>query len=124
MSITPFEFIVLVLAAWRATRFVTMDSLTDGWRERVERWVWKKGDRQVAWRDKVSELVGCGFCAGYWVSGITLAVFLVAASRWHEAPVLVHGIEWWAVAGGQALFNRYDVGGGKEERLVRAIEQD
>lgn len=53
-------------------------------------------------------LISCTYCAGWWLSGAILATYVLAAGTWHDAPLLVHGIEWAAVAGGQALLNRWD----------------
>ncbi|NGO45108.1 hypothetical protein [Streptomyces ureilyticus] len=42
---------------------------------------------------------------------LTVLVVLAAAGyrgTRHETPLLVHGIEWFAVAGGKALLNRWD----------------
>ncbi|MEU3448765.1 hypothetical protein AB0H29_16305 [Streptomyces thermolilacinus] len=33
---------------------------------------------------------------------------LLATGRFHDAPLLVHGVEWPAVAGAAALLNRVD----------------
>jgi hypothetical protein len=37
-----------------------------------------------------------------------LAAWLLTTGTWHDAPLLIHGIEWLAVAGGAVLLNRWD----------------
>jgi hypothetical protein len=40
------------------------------------------------------------------VSGILLATWLLVTGQFDDAPLLVHGIEWFA--GGAVLLNRFD----------------
>ncbi|MGY5033550.1 hypothetical protein ACWC9U_22235 [Streptomyces sp. 900116325] len=42
------------------------------------------------------------------MSGALLLTYLLATGQWDQAPLLVHGIEWLAVAGAAVLFNRWD----------------
>lgn len=95
MVLSPFEFTLVVLAAARATRLVTADTIFDAWRDRVTR----------SRRAKLGELVACPFCAGWWLSVVTYVVAVVALGRVHEAPWLAHGIECWAVMGAQMVVN-------------------
>ena len=59
-------------------------------------------------RSAVVTLIACTYCAGWWVSGAVLAAYLLAADEWTGTPLLLHLVEWFAVAGGQALLNRWD----------------
>lgn len=45
------------------------------------------------------------------IFGLSLALlltYLLTTGRFGGTPLLVHGIEWFAVAGVQALLNRWD----------------
>ncbi|MEU2238464.1 hypothetical protein ABZ572_03550 [Streptomyces sp. NPDC018338] len=55
------------------------------------------------------------YYTGWWLAGAILATFLLASGQWHEAPLLVHGIEWFAVAGTAVLLNRVDDALGSSE---------
>ncbi|MFB7337768.1 hypothetical protein ACFC00_40155 [Streptomyces adustus] len=39
---------------------------------------------------------------------MALAGYLLASGEWGDGPPLVHLLEWFAVAGGQALLDRWD----------------
>lgn len=101
---------VLGFAAYRATQLVVHDSIFDGLRDRIDAWHMDgiRPGRSNRLRTFVKNLIGCPYCTGWWLSLVTLAVFLFVTGRWHDAPVLVHAIEFWAVAGVQALLNRWD----------------
>ncbi|MGW4910802.1 hypothetical protein [Streptomyces sp. NPDC004270] len=42
---------------------------------------------------------------GWWVSGALLATYLLVTGTCHQTPLLVHGVEWFAVAGLAVLLN-------------------
>lgn len=96
----------LGLAAYRATQLVVHDSILTG--PRI--WLAVKGDasprnpRWAFWWD----LVSCTYCTGFHLSWITLVTYLTVAGEWGSAPLLVHAVEAWTVAGIQALLNRWD----------------
>lgn len=96
----------LGLAAYRATQLVVWDTIGDRARDRVELWHAAKFDSRF--RSFVRDLIGCTYCAGWWLSLVTLVVYLTAAGQWRAAPLLVHAVEFWTVAGIQALLNRWD----------------
>ena len=102
--ITPFEFILIAFAAYRASRALALDSITEPFRERLEFWA-----GSTAWKQKVAELAACGFCNGFWLSGITYAVYVIVTT---DGPVpgnpFLHLILWWAVAGAQSLLIAID----------------
>jgi hypothetical protein len=98
MALRPFEFVLVVLAATRATRLVTADTIADGVRDRIT-------DGRQWW----SDLLSCPYCAGWWLSLATYAVAVVALGRVHDVPWLAHALEAWAVAGAQMLANAVDV---------------
>lgn len=102
---------ILGLAAYRITRVVTTDSITERARERLYRWAWVEPDEavayQAAWmrwngdapivngdapvppmprrggfRTYVNELFNCPWCLGVWVSiGLVVAWELVESSH-------------------------------------------
>ncbi|MFD8509696.1 DUF1360 domain-containing protein [Streptomyces antimycoticus] len=96
----------LAFASYRGTQLVVHDSIGDPLRDRVIAWHERRPDS--AFRNAIVTLIACTYCAGWWVSGIALAVYLLAADAWTGTALLLHGVEWFAVAGGQALLNRWD----------------
>ncbi|MFB7947716.1 DUF1360 domain-containing protein [Kitasatospora phosalacinea] len=97
---------VLALATYRATQLVVHDTIGDPVRDYVIHWQQRRPDSAV--RHAAVTLMSCVYCAGWWLAGLILAVYLLAAGQWSAAPVLVHGLEWLAVAGGGVLLNRWD----------------
>lgn len=97
---------VLGFAAYRATQLVVHDSIADKLRDRLEMWHARKFESKA--RTFVRDLVSCTYCAGWWLSMVTVAAYLTTASQWGAAPLWVHAVEAWAVAGMQALLNRWD----------------
>jgi uncharacterized protein DUF1360 len=98
--------LVLGLASFRATRFVVFDSLTDPFRERIEMWHAVKHESWI--RTKIRDLFSCPYCVGFWLSLITLLVYVSAVDQWSGTSLWVHAVEVWAVAGVQALLNKWD----------------
>jgi hypothetical protein len=93
-----------VLAAYRLTRLVVADTITEPLRERVVGWAYRRADRgdenawtnllggrvETSWLDhasadedppKLATLVTCPYCAGVWV-----AAGVVLARRWRWWP--------------------------------------
>lgn len=78
--IGPFAFIVVALAAFRATRFVTADTLTVGFQQRLYLFAWNPDETELvdgnqvatmrgrAWRTYVHGLLSCPWCLGVWFS--------------------------------------------------------
>lgn len=97
---------VLGLAAYRATQLVVWDTIGDKVRARIELWHARKFESVL--RTFIRDLIGCTYCAGWWLSLVAVVVYLTAAAQWGAAPLWVHAIEFWAVAGIQALLNRWD----------------
>lgn len=120
--IEPFAFIVVFLAAYRATRFVTDDTLTDGFRQRLyafayypegtvddgqpcghyetrdgER-VWI-GDPKAAWRTYAHGLFTCPWCLGVWFSAAAYVLF-----RWADVMPVRAALVIVALAGAQGWF--------------------
>lgn len=104
--ISPTEIALLALAGYRGTQLVVHDSILDPVRARVDAWQQRKP--MSPYRDAVVTLISCVYCSGWWVAGALLATWLLVTGQWDRAPLLVHGVEWLAVAGGAALLNRWD----------------
>lgn len=100
------ELGALGFASARATQLIVHDTIADPVRARLELWHARKFDSRV--RSFVRDLLGCVYCSGWWLSLVTVLVYLTATESWGDAPLLVHAIECWAVAGIQALLNRID----------------
>lgn len=96
----------LGLAAYRATQLVVHDSILSGPRL----WLALRGGGTgaSAWWRFWWDLASCTYCTGFHLSWITLVTYLTVAGEWGSAPLLVHAVEAWAVAGVQALLNRWD----------------
>lgn len=104
--ITITELVVLCLAGYRATQLAVHDTILDPIRDRIFA---RHEANPDSWsRTAMMTLAICVYCMGWWVAGAILATFLLATGRWEETSLLVHGIEWFAVAGGAVLLNRYD----------------
>lgn len=69
--ITIVPLIVLALASFRITRFLVIDTLIDGIRNKFHAFLinksQKNGKLHLFW-EKIYDLTSCTFCAGFWVS--------------------------------------------------------
>lgn len=107
---TPLVFVVLVLAAYRATRLVVHDSLWEHTRDRLLDALQVRAQRGATFTaftaTKAHDLLSCPYCVGVWASAaaVGLAAWgnLVELS-WQAAVLAVA-----AVAGGQALCSAID----------------
>lgn len=97
---------LLGLAGYRGTQLAVHDTILDPARDRVIAWHERRQTSAV--RSAVVTLISCVYCMGWRVSGALLATYLLVTGTWDQAPLLVHGIEWLAVAGLAVLFNRAD----------------
>ena len=104
--ISPEELALLACAGYRATQLLVHDAILDSARDKVFAWHDKRPESPA--RTAVVTLISCVYCTGWWVAGALLATWLLATGQWHQAPLLVHGIEWLAVAGAAVLLNRWD----------------
>ncbi|MEU1815152.1 DUF1360 domain-containing protein [Streptomyces roseifaciens] len=100
--ISPAEIAVLALAGYRGTQLAVHDSILDPVRRRVDAWHQKNTDSGA--RSALVVLISCIYCSGWWVVGALLLAWLL----WPQSAVVVHGIEWLAVAGAAVLLNRWD----------------
>ncbi|WP_106517423.1 DUF1360 domain-containing protein [Streptomyces sp. 111WW2] len=97
---------LLGLAGYRGTQLAVHDTILNPARNRIHNWQAKRPTSGP--RLAVTMLIECIYCTGWWVSGALLLTYLLATGTWHDATLLVHGIEWLAVAGVQSLANRFD----------------
>src|SRR5688572_18329490 len=95
------ELILLAFAAARGTQLIVHDSILDGARVALGKWHAAKIDSKV--RAFVMTLLGCIYCTGFHMAWITTTVYLTVMGRWDWSLWLVHGIQFFAVAGMQAL---------------------
>lgn len=89
---TPFEFVIVALAAARFTRLVVHDSIVDGPRARLYAWL----DRQGPMGEKAIEGLQCVWCTGVWAAAGTWLIWThLPAGRpvcWIAAVAFVAGI--------------------------------
>lgn len=102
------ELASLGFASYRVTQFVVWDSLLDGWRTRIEMWHAKKFNSGP--RTFFRDLLGCVYCVGFHSSWLTLLTYLLTTGGLDVSPsgFWLFGIQSFAVAGVQALLNRWD----------------
>jgi len=103
--VSPTVLAVLAFAAYRGTQLAVHDSILDVPRGWAFRWHGRKDTSPV--RTALITLISCIYCMGWWVSGAILFAYLAATGGLDDHPVIL-GLEWFAVAGGQALLNRWD----------------
>lgn len=98
------------LAAYRVTRLVTADKITEPIFERLRwwlenRWVAKHPGANVSdtgWESKLAYLLSCPWCLGFWVSGVTTVVVSLVYGL--DYPV----ITWFAMSTAIGLLARLD----------------
>ncbi|MFE6551736.1 DUF1360 domain-containing protein [Streptomyces sp. NPDC057746] len=100
------ELVVLAAAGYRATQLAVHDTILDAARARVFEWHSRNTDSTL--RTAAVTLITCPYCMGWWISGALLATWLLITGQFGKAPLVVHGIEWFAVAGTAVLANRVD----------------
>lgn len=84
------RLVLAALAAYRLTRLVVEDTITEDLRNRLL--------NKVERGSKTETLLTCPYCAGFWVAGA-----VVLATRL-PAPLL----SWWAIAGATSLIAEFD----------------
>jgi hypothetical protein len=100
-------YLLASLAAYRLTRFVVIDTLTQGSREKLRAWAFDdEGHPRSFSRGKLGYLATCVFCTGFWASGLAWAGVLVGTGRDLEVGEVLVG--WWAVAGLQVLLSQLE----------------
>jgi len=95
--VTParWEFVVIALVAFRLWKLIADDRIL----ERPREWVLDRIDVRrgsTYW----SDFIVCPWCAGFWVSGLTLAAYLSTLGSWPddlEGAVVAVGV-WFALS--------------------------
>lgn len=81
MKSSAFDLVTDALAAWRLTRLVTEDTITDPVREKVFE---KFGNPDQSNTTSLSYLVTCPHCTGMWVAGGVVLARLIAPRAWRH----------------------------------------
>lgn len=110
---TALQYVVVVLAAYRITRFFVKDSLIGFGPDsgskvssRLDKWAYNDdGTDRSFLRGKVGDLLTCTWCLGFWVSLIVYVVAAVSLGEWASQPLAFHGVAIFAVAGGQGFLS-------------------
>ncbi|MDI9829703.1 DUF1360 domain-containing protein [Streptomyces sp. KAU_LT] len=97
---------LLGLAGYRGTQLAVHDTILDPARDQLIAWHERRPTSPV--RNAVVTLISCVYCMGWWIAGALLTTYLLLTGTFHSSPLLVHGIEWLAVAGLAVLLNRLD----------------
>ncbi|WP_073946044.1 DUF1360 domain-containing protein [Streptomyces kebangsaanensis] len=100
------ELVVLAAAGYRATQLAVHDSILEPACATVLDWHNRKPTSRV--RTAAVTLITCVYCMGWWISGAILATGLLASGQFDQALLVVHGLEWFAVAGAAVFLNRMD----------------
>lgn len=100
--ITIPELVFLALAGYRLTQLGVHDAILDPIRDRIFAWQARRPESKL--RTLVITLISCIYCLGWWLTGATLAAYLL----WPDNRLVQVGITWFAVAGAAVLLNRWD----------------
>lgn len=102
-----FGLVISALAAYRATRIFTRDSITDPWRDRLFEWAWDDSSGQTqprnALRTYVYELLTCPMCLGVWFAAGAYVTY-----RYWDNTVTRGVLYVLAIAGLQCIAARGD----------------
>lgn len=97
--------VILGFAAYRGTQLIVWDSILDPVRARIE--LWRVSKLTSKPRKFVWDLLTCIYCTGFHVSWLAVAAYYTATG-WDGVGLLSFGLDTFAVAGVQALLNRWD----------------
>jgi hypothetical protein len=80
---SPFEAVLLALAAWRIWHLIALDDITD----RPRRYV-------TEGRDKLLDFIECPFCMGFWVSLSWVGAFALwgEGTTWAALPFALNAV--------------------------------
>jgi hypothetical protein len=110
--IEPWSFVIVALAAFRLTRFFTLDSLVganldsnSAFSRVLDEWAYdEEGNERGFIRGKVGDLLSCPYCLGFWIS-------LACWWLWTQDFEFVReGLTVFAVAGAQSMCSKWDRG--------------
>lgn len=104
MELSPFVFVVAVLASYRVTRLWLYDTIAAPF----NRWVMTRliGDTANKFRWWLANLLVCQWCLGVWVGFGAAAIWFTAADEWHGIDSIVGwlGVSL-AIAAGQSFLH-------------------
>lgn len=84
------ETLLLLAAAYRVWRLIAYDTITEKPRTQVLRWLEPRKHE-----DKWEIFLTCPWCAGFWITGLTLAAYCVVYGWIGYASFAVH---WFAMS--------------------------
>lgn len=93
------DLVVLALATYRVGRFIVLDDLIAGWRDRFLGWLMSPAAPSL-WRFKLEQLLTCPYCITIWVAAAAVGFWgwLIAPwPGWAFLPI------WLAVAAGALI---------------------
>lgn len=88
------SLVLLTLAAFRAWRVIGIDVIAD----RPRDWLVKANTPE--YKESLDDFLACPWCAGFWISGIVLAVWCLVAG-WIGLVGFV--VSWLAISAGVGL---------------------
>lgn len=99
------SYLVIAIASYRIARFLVIDTLIEGIRNKLHLFLVNRADKngplRLLWQ-KIYELTSCTWCAGFWVSAGVYAVYYYHGLVW---PIIV-----FAIAGVQGLLHAFEPG--------------
>lgn len=102
--------VVLALASYRITRFLVIDTLIAGIRNKFHGVLINKAQKQSKLRpvwEKMYDLSSCTWCFGFWVSFILYWLFVWnSPADWNQLDV----INVFAIAGIQGILHAFEPG--------------
>lgn len=104
MNLSPFVFVLAVLASYRLTRLWLYDTIGAP----LHRWVINRLIDGTAnrFRWKLVELLTCQWCLGVWVGFVASAVWFTAAHQWDGAMSIIGWlVVALAIAAGQSFLH-------------------
>lgn len=104
--LTLTELALLAAASYRGVQLLVHDTVTDPIRDAIEVRYATNSHNKLWWF--LHAVLGCVYCCGMYVAAAALWAYWLATDTWTGTPWLVHGLEWFAVAGVAALLNRRD----------------
>lgn len=104
----PWVFVLATLAAYRLTRLVTTDTITEPIFDKIRfeferRWYEKHGPEgsNTHFNSRIAYMLACTWCTGFWVSGV-LSVILSLVYGFDYLVI----VGWFAMATGVGLLGK------------------
>lgn len=101
---------LLALASWRVFRLLAEDTILDRPRRYILRlgdWQEEDGEQNLPddYRFEWGVFLTCPYCAGFWISGISLALYSIIV-EWHGLFAFL--VVWFALSAIVALLAKLD----------------